>query len=148
LQSGQESEAIEQILIALRMQGTDVNTRLCLANLLHCVGRTDEAIAELHVTSEMFPKSPHALVRLAQIHVSRDDEFAAEKALRQALLRVPKHIECEMMLGHIQLKRGMDAEAAACANRVLAIDSQMFEAHQLLKAAQPAPAQPAAGPAT
>jgi tetratricopeptide (TPR) repeat protein len=135
-QAGDETEAIEHILTALRMQSADVNTRLCLINLLLSLGHSDAAIAECQATAQLFPKSPHPLVRLAQILVAREDYSAAIDSLNQALECVPKHIECEMLFGEIYLKQGMPDRTISHAKAALAIDKDMYEAQELLRTAE------------
>jgi len=137
-QAGDEKEAIEHVLTALRMQSADVNTRLCLVNLLLSLGQTEIAIAECETAAQLFPKSPHPLVRLAQIHVAREEYPAAINALNQALERVPKHIECEMIFGEIFLKQGNPQRTIKHAKAALAIDKDLYEAQELLREAEDA----------
>jgi tetratricopeptide (TPR) repeat protein len=136
LQAGDESEAIEHILTALKMQSADVNTRLCLANLMLSLGNVEAAIDECRATAHLFPQSPHPFVRLAQIHVSREEYPAAISAVEQALERVSKHIECQMILGNIRLKQGDPNGAIYHAKAALAIDKDLFEAQQLVAEAE------------
>jgi tetratricopeptide (TPR) repeat protein len=136
LQAGDDAEAIEHIITALKMQSADVNTRLCLANLLLSLGHVEAAMDECRATAQLFPQSPHALVRLAEIYFDREDYPAAITAVEQARERVPKHIECEMILGNIYLRQGFPDRAIDHAKAALAIDKDLFEAQELLAEAE------------
>ncbi len=127
LQAGDEAEAIDHIFTALKMQSADVNTRLCLANLLLSLGQLQAAIDECLATAQLFPLSPHPLVRLAQIHVGRQEYPEAISAVERALQRVPKHLECQMTLADIYLKQGEPD---------LAIDKDLFEAQEIIAEAE------------
>lgn len=135
---GNEAAAIAEVVSCLRMQSTDVNTRICLVNLLLSLGEVSLAIRECHATALLFPAHPLPLLRLAQIHADRNDDAAAIAAATTAIQRTPKHLECEMLLAKIRLKQGDPTTALTHAKAALAIDAELFEAKELVKAAESA----------
>lgn len=91
------------------------------------------ALKEWRAEAQAAPDSPQALFTLgAALAQSNGDKAEAERLLRGALRRKPRHARANFQLAKLLWQKNRSPEAVACLENAIATDPKYREAHYLL----------------
>lgn len=119
---GSAAQAIASLQAAVALEPADAALRGELGRLLGEAGKIDAGIAQLEHSVRLKPRSPQALLALAQLHLGKPNLAQAERFARQALSLQPRNAEVRFRLAETLIKQGRMQEAEQALRQATELD--------------------------
>jgi MSHA biogenesis protein MshN len=121
-EKGKVEDAVEQLWIALSLDGAHIEAREALASLLLQTGRNEEAAHILDEGLTLQPNHPRFAKLRARILLERGETEQALSLLEEAAPRIADDPEYHALIAAVLLRRGEQAQAVQRYWRVLEIE--------------------------
>jgi len=127
---------------SIRLDSSQVEVRLLLAEIRLRQGRLDDAEALVRKAMSIKPNSPNMLVALGNVLLLKKDSARAEEMYRKALAINKNHVPAHLGLGELYLKLlNKPQEAIAAYGRAVEINPDLLSARLALGSAYAATGQ-------
>ncbi|GGY25712.1 XrtA/PEP-CTERM system TPR-repeat protein PrsT [Pseudoduganella albidiflava] len=120
LRTGQQRKALALIRNAQVAHSSDASLLDMLGQAQLAEGDTAGAIESYQKLASLMPDTPLAHLRVAAVHVVRQNDGAAESALKKVLQLQPDHLEAEVMLLQVLKRQGRGDQMQALLRQVQA----------------------------
>jgi tetratricopeptide (TPR) repeat protein len=126
-------EALESLLQARALRPKLPTLALHLGAVYWRKKEVDKALAEWRTELETTPESVQGMFTLgAALAMANRDKVEAERLLREALRRKPKHARANYQLAKLVWQKNKNPEAVVWLERAIGADGEYREAHYLL----------------